>query len=139
MAVMSSSPRIRSVPGGSSRILLVFCRWDEDAHVVTARVPSAQIERVRLYSWVWNEFVVIHKDGEPILLYVRHTDGHRWKLHRQNALEPTRHAHFPAGFNTSYMIGRAEGRLSYLSASRVPPCKPGSPPRPIRSTPRQPL
>ena len=29
--------------------------------------------------------------------------------------QPTRDAHFPAGFNTSYVIGRREGRLSHSS------------------------
>jgi hypothetical protein len=49
---------------------LAFFRWDEDAYIVTARVPYAQIERVRLDSWVGAKFVVIQKDGEPLLLYV---------------------------------------------------------------------
>ena len=49
---------------------LAFFRWDEDGYVVTARVPFAQIERASLDSWVGAKFVVIHKDGEPLLLYV---------------------------------------------------------------------
>lgn len=49
---------------------LAFFRWDEVAYVVTARVPFAQIEKARLDSWVGAKFVVIYKDGEPLLLYV---------------------------------------------------------------------
>ncbi len=31
--------------------------------------------------------------------------------------QPTRHAHFPAGFNTSYIIGRGKARSFHLSAA----------------------
>jgi hypothetical protein len=49
---------------------LAFFRWDYDSYVLTAQVPYEQIEKVRLGSWGVNKFVVIHKDGEPLLLFV---------------------------------------------------------------------
>jgi len=57
---------------------LAFFRWDEDTYVVTARIPFAQIEKARLDTWGRFKFVVIHKDGEPLLLYVLSNRGLSW-------------------------------------------------------------
>jgi len=51
---------------------LAFFRWEDDAYVVAARVPFSQIERVRLdrIAGIGAKYLVIRKDGQPLLLYV---------------------------------------------------------------------
>ncbi len=49
---------------------LVFFRWETDAYVPTARVPFAEIEKVKLVRWLDSKHLVIYKNGEPLLLYV---------------------------------------------------------------------
>ncbi len=51
---------------------LAFFRWQDDAYVVTARLPCVDIESVLLekIGGIGAPYVVIYTDGQPMLLYV---------------------------------------------------------------------
>lgn len=51
---------------------LDFFRWDDDGaqYVVGQRVPYREIERARIESVMGAKYMVIYRDGQPLLLYV---------------------------------------------------------------------
>jgi hypothetical protein len=51
---------------------LAFFRWENDAYVIAGRIPFAEIDKVHFarIAGFGAKYIVIYKDGQPLLLYV---------------------------------------------------------------------